>query len=181
MPGERRQSGRANACVARRGGDRQSGAGCALALRRAKARSRIKAASTWRPCAAMSTAISTLSRTQVGNETRVLVSDLSGRGNLLEQGGGDGLGSLQGRSRTPSSTTVKDLESTTASLLKARKHRWPCACAGLRPIIEPLFNLIDFTVIVEDRRGRGTIGRSHGQAGCGWRCRAYRGRGQWPR
>ena len=85
-------SGGADASVARGGGDRQFGAGHASALCRQERISPTRAASTWRRSGAMSTVISTLSRNKSAMRRAYLVSDLSGRGNLLSKAEELGLG-----------------------------------------------------------------------------------------
>ncbi len=90
---------------------------------------------------------------QVGNRTRVLVSDLSGRGNLLSKAEELGL-DVSTDEAVSVLNEVKELESAGFSFegaeasVAVRLHR-------AAPNYEPLFNLVDFTVMVEDRRGRG--------------------------
>ena len=92
---------------------------------------------------------------QVGNETRVLVSDLSGRGNLLTKAEELGL-DVSTDEAVSVLNEVKELESGGFSFegaeasVAVRLHR-------AAPAYAPLFKLIDFTVIVEDRRGRGQL------------------------
>jgi 2-isopropylmalate synthase len=90
----------------------------------------------------------------VGNQMRVVVSELSGRGNLLSKAeelgvelGGDVRGVLD---------EIKELE--------ARGFAFEAADASValmmnrqRPSYQPPFTLIDYTVVVEHRDGRGTF------------------------
>ena len=92
---------------------------------------------------------------QVGNRTRVLVSDLSGRGNLLSKAEELGL-DLSKDEAVQVLNDIKELENAgfafegAEASVAVRLHR-------ARPDYQPLFSLIDFTVIVEDRRGRGQL------------------------
>ena len=93
--------------------------------------------------------------TQVGNKTRVLVSDLSGRGNLLSKAEELGL-EVSGAEAVQVLNDIKELEHDGFSFEGAEAS----VAVRLRrasPDYRPLFNLIDFTVIVEDRRGRGQL------------------------
>ncbi len=92
---------------------------------------------------------------QVGNETRVLVSDLSGRGNLLSKAEELGL-DVSKDEAVQVLNDIKELENTGFSFEGAEAS----VAVRLRraaPDYSPLFNLLDFTVIVEDRRGRGQL------------------------
>ena len=92
---------------------------------------------------------------QVGNQTRVLISDLSGRGNLLSKAEELGL-DLSKDEAVRVLNDIKELENAgfafegAEASVAVRLHR-------ARPDYQPLFSLIDFTVIVEDRRGRGQL------------------------
>jgi len=91
----------------------------------------------------------------VGNEMRILVSDLSGQGNLLSKAEEFGLDV----SRAEAVKVLDDIkrledqgfvfEGAEASVA-IRLHR-------AKPDYQPIFTLIDFTVIVEERRGRGSL------------------------
>lgn len=91
----------------------------------------------------------------VGNEMRVLVSDLSGRGNLLSKAEELGL-DVSKDEAVQVLNDIKELENEgfvfegAEASVAVRLHR-------AAPDYEPLFNLIDFTVIVEERRGRGQV------------------------
>jgi 2-isopropylmalate synthase len=90
----------------------------------------------------------------VGNEMRVLVSDLSGQGNLLSKAEEFNL-DVSSAEAVKVLTEIKKLESEgyvfegAEASVAVRLHR-------AKPGYEPIFTLIDFMVIVEDRRGRGT-------------------------
>lgn len=91
----------------------------------------------------------------VGNEMRVLVSDLSGQGNLISKGEEFGLDV----SRDEAVRVLEEIkrlekegfvfEGAEASVA-IRLHR-------AKPGYKPLFTLIDFTATVEERRGRGAL------------------------
>ena len=92
---------------------------------------------------------------QVGNETRVLVSDLSGRGNLLSKADELGLDVTKDEA-VQVLNDIKELENAGFSFEGAEAS----VAVRLRraaPDYKPLFSLLDFTVIVEDRRGRGQL------------------------
>ncbi len=89
----------------------------------------------------------------VGNELRVLVSDLSGRGNMLSKAEEYGL-DLSTQEAQAVVQQIKELESrgfvfegAEASVAMLMHRRQP----GYRPP----FELLDFMVVVENRRGRG--------------------------
>lgn len=92
--------------------------------------------------------------TLVGNEMRVVVSELSGRGNLLSKAEEFGLGDESAAGVADVLNEIKTLESQGFSFeaaeasvaLMLRRQQ-----AGYRPP----FELIDFAVNVEHRRGRG--------------------------
>ena len=92
---------------------------------------------------------------QVGNETRVLVSDLSGRGNLLSKAEELGL-DVSKDEAVKVLNDIKELENTGFSFEGAEASVAVRLCRAA-PDYSPLFNLLDFTVIVEDRRGRGQL------------------------
>ena len=92
---------------------------------------------------------------QVGNETRVLVSDLSGRGNLLSKGEELGL-DVSKTEAIQVLNDIKELENAGFAFDGAEAS----VAVRLRraaPDYQPLFSLLDFTVIVEDRQGRGQL------------------------
>jgi 2-isopropylmalate synthase len=91
----------------------------------------------------------------VGNESRVLVSDLSGRGNLLSKAEQFGL-DVSKDEAVKVLDEIKRLENEgyvfegAEASVAVRLYR-----AG--PDYKPLFTLIDFTVLIEDRRDRGPL------------------------
>ncbi|MFO7320126.1 MAG: citramalate synthase [Chloroflexota bacterium] len=91
----------------------------------------------------------------VGNEMRVLVSDLSGQGNLLSKAEEHGLDVSTEEARRVLQE-IKQLEAQgfvfegAEASVAIRLHR-------ARPDYKPLFTLIDFITIVEERRGRGSL------------------------
>ena len=93
--------------------------------------------------------------TLVGNEMRVLVSDLSGRGNLLSKAEELGL-DVSKQEAVQVLDEIKALENQgfvfegAEASVAIRLHR-------AQPGYKPIFTLIDFTTIVEERRGRGTV------------------------
>ncbi len=93
--------------------------------------------------------------TQVGNETRVLVSDLSGRGNLLSKAEELGL-DVSKDEAVQVLNDIKRLENA-GFVFEGAEASVAVRLRRARLDYEPLFNLIDFTVIVEDRQGRGQL------------------------
>jgi 2-isopropylmalate synthase len=93
--------------------------------------------------------------TLVGNEMRVLVSDLSGRGNLLSKAEEFGL-DISNAEAVKVLEEIKELENQgyvfegAEASVAIRLHR-------ARPDYVPVFTLIDFTVLVEERRDRGAL------------------------
>ncbi len=91
----------------------------------------------------------------VGNEMRILVSDLSGRGNVLSKAEEFGL-DVTREEAVRVLEEIKDLENKgyvfegAEASIAIRLHR-----AQLDYV--PIFKLIDFTVLVEDRRDRGAL------------------------
>jgi 2-isopropylmalate synthase len=90
----------------------------------------------------------------IGNKMRVLVSDLSGQGNLLSKAEEFGM-DVGSEEAVRVLGEIKALEyegyvfEGAEASVAVRFHR-------ARPGYRPVFSLIDFTVIVEDRRGRGS-------------------------
>lgn len=91
----------------------------------------------------------------VGNEMRVLVSDLSGRGNLLSKAEEFNL-DINDAAASRVLDEIKRLENDgyvfegAEASVAIRLHRHS-------PTYQPIFTLIDFTAIVEERRGRGSL------------------------
>ena len=89
----------------------------------------------------------------VGNKMRVVVSDLSGRGNLLSKAEEHGV-EVEGNEVVPVLNEIKELESrgfsfeaaeaSVAMMLKRQEYGY-----------KPPFELVDFLVNVEHRQGRG--------------------------
>ena len=91
----------------------------------------------------------------VGNEMRVLVSDLSGRGNVLSKAEELGLD-------VSKDEAVQVLEEI--KLLENEGYVFEGAEASIairlhraRPDYQPIFELLDFTTLTEDRQGRGHL------------------------
>jgi len=92
----------------------------------------------------------------VGNEMRVVVSELSGRGNLLSKIEEYGLEAIDPSAAHELLRNIKELE--------ARGFSFEAADASVAmmiqrrsPSYEPPFDLIDYAVMVEHRQGRGTF------------------------
>jgi 2-isopropylmalate synthase len=93
---------------------------------------------------------------QVGNKMRVVVSELSGRGNLLSKAEEFGLDANEGVIVTSVLGRIKDLE--------AQGFSFEAAEASVAMMLKressdyrPPFELIDYAVMVEHRQGRGTF------------------------
>ena len=91
----------------------------------------------------------------VGNKMRVLVSDLSGRGNVLSKAEELGIDVT-----TDQAVQVLD----DIKQLEHEGYAFEGASASIairmqraKPEYQPIFTLIDFTVLVEDRQGRGHL------------------------
>jgi len=91
----------------------------------------------------------------VGNEMRVLVSDLSGRGNVLSKAEELGL-DVSKDEAVQVLEEIKELENEgyvfegAEASIAIRLHR-------AKPDYQPIFELVDFTTLTEDRRGRGHL------------------------
>ncbi len=91
----------------------------------------------------------------VGNEMRILVSDLSGRSSLISKAEEFGL-DVSTAEAVRVLDEIKTLENEgyvfegAEASVAIRLHR-------AAPSYEPIFTLIDFTVLVEDRRDRGAL------------------------
>lgn len=92
---------------------------------------------------------------RIGNETRVLVSDLSGRGNLLSKAEELGL-DVSKDEAVQVLNDIKELENA-GFVFEGAEASVAVRLRRAAPDYEPLFHLIDFTVIVEDRQGRGQL------------------------
>ncbi len=93
--------------------------------------------------------------TMVGNEMRVLISDLSGRGNLLSKAEELGL-DIGSQEAVQVLEEIKHLENQ-GFVFEGAEASVGVRLYRARPDYRPLFTLIDFTTIVEERRGRGTV------------------------
>ena len=91
----------------------------------------------------------------VGNQTRVLVSDLSGRGNVLSKAEELGL-DVSKAEAVQVLNEIKELEHA-GFAFEGAEASVAVRLQRARPDYDPLFSLLDFTVIVEDRRGRGQL------------------------
>ncbi len=91
----------------------------------------------------------------VGNEMRVLVSDLSGRGNVLSKAEEFGM-AVDGAAAVRVLEDIKTLENT-GYVFEGAEASVAVRLYRHQDDYQPLFHLIDFTVIVEDRRGRGQL------------------------
>ncbi len=90
----------------------------------------------------------------VGNKMRVIVSELSGRGNLLSKAEEYGLGMLGSEEVTAVLSEIKELESQGFSF-EAAEASVTLMLKRQQPDYMPPFTLIDFSAIVEHRQGRG--------------------------
>jgi 2-isopropylmalate synthase len=90
----------------------------------------------------------------VGNQMRVVVSELSGRGNLLSKAEEYGLGTLGSEKVAAVLNEIKALESQGFSF-EAAEASVALMLKRQQPGYVPPFELIDFSAIVENRQGRG--------------------------
>ena len=90
----------------------------------------------------------------VGNEARVVVSELSGRGNLLSKAEELGLDAKAGNGVGEVLKNIKELEAKGFSF-EAAEASVAMMLRREQPGYKPAFELIDFTVNVEHRMGRG--------------------------
>jgi 2-isopropylmalate synthase len=91
---------------------------------------------------------------QVGNQMRVVVSELSGRGNLLSKAEEYGLEALGSEEMIEVLNDIKTLEAEGFSF-EAAEASVALMIKRQQPGYRPPFELIDFTAIVEHRQGRG--------------------------
>jgi 2-isopropylmalate synthase len=89
----------------------------------------------------------------VGNELRVLVSDLSGRGNMLSKAEEFGLNLSSGDAQTVL-TRIKELEHR-GFVFEGAEASVTMLMRRQQPNYQPPFELVDFMVVVEHRQGRG--------------------------
>ena len=92
----------------------------------------------------------------VGNEKRVLVSDLSGRGNILYKAGEFGLDGIDKEAAVQVLNRIKQLENEGFSFESAEASV-EMMLRRARPDYKPAFELVDFITLVEHRSGRGIL------------------------
>ena len=91
----------------------------------------------------------------VGNNGRTLVSELSGRGNVLDKANDFGL-QVTGEQAREALTQIKELEAQGFSFESADASV-SVMLRRMQPGYRPPFELIDFVVVVEHRQGRGML------------------------
>jgi 2-isopropylmalate synthase len=94
--------------------------------------------------------------TLVGNEMRVVVSELSGRGNLLSKIEEFGMQDITGESVTAVLNEIKEMESRGFSF-EAAEASVALLLKRQEPGYQVPFELVDFLSVVEHRRGRGMV------------------------
>lgn len=92
----------------------------------------------------------------VGNEKRVLVSDLSGRGNVLYKASEFGLEGVDRDSAARVVERIKELENE-GFTFESAEASVDMMLRRTRPDYKPPFELMDFMVVVEHREGRGLL------------------------
>jgi len=96
---------------------------------------------------------------RVGNQMQVVVSELSGRANLLSKSESYGLEVNGGSDVTNVLSEIKVLEAQGFSF-EAAEASVALMLKRQQPGYRPLFDLIDYSVVVEHRQGRGTFAES---------------------
>jgi 2-isopropylmalate synthase len=96
----------------------------------------------------------------VGNETRVLVSELSGRGNISRKANEYGFEDIDSAARGDVLARIKKLEHQGYSF-EAAEGSVELMMRRSRPDYHPFFELIDFMVVVEHREGRGHLAEAN--------------------
>ena len=91
----------------------------------------------------------------VGNHRRTLVSELSGRGNVVEKSRQFGL-DVSGEQVQQVLAEIKSLEAQ-GFTFESAEGSLSVMLQKLQPEYEPPFELIDFMVVVEHRQGRGIL------------------------
>jgi 2-isopropylmalate synthase len=91
----------------------------------------------------------------IGNHRRSVVSELSGRGNLVERSRDLGL-HIDAEQARQLLNSIKDLESQ-GFTFEGADASVRVMLQRLQPDYKPPFELIDFTVVVEHRQGRGIL------------------------
>ena len=94
--------------------------------------------------------------TLVGNEKRVLVSDLSGRGNILYKASEYGLAGIKSEDAVKVLEKIKQLENE-GFTFETAEASVDMMIRRTQPDYQPPFELIDFMVVVEHRAGRGMV------------------------
>ena len=92
----------------------------------------------------------------VGNEKRVLVSDLSGRGNILYKAGEYGLDGVNKDQAIQVLEQIKELENQ-GFTFESAEASVDMLLRRTQPDYEPPFELVDFLTVVEHRAGRGLV------------------------
>ena len=145
----------------------------------AAAPSRTRAACTSRPCAARRGAYEHVDPARVGNETRVVVSELVGRATLLPRPT-----STARRSTPPTPPSVLERRSRSArraaSRSNRRRRRSRCCCGAPPPTTSRPFRSSTTASPSRSSPGERRVRRGDAQARVGGRVRAHRGRGQRP-
>ena len=93
--------------------------------------------------------------TLVGNQRRTLVSELSGRGNVVDKSRQLGL-DVDGEQAKVILANIKSLEAQ-GFTFESAEGSLNVMLQRLQPDYQPPFELIDFTVVVEHRQGRGIL------------------------
>ena len=91
----------------------------------------------------------------VGNQRRTLVSELSGRGNVLDKANQLGI-DVDGEQAKVVLANIKSLEAQ-GFTFESAEGSLNVMLQRLQPGYKPPFELIDFTVVVEHRQGRGIL------------------------
>lgn len=91
----------------------------------------------------------------IGNTMRVLVSDLSGRGNLLSKAEEFGL-NVSSDEAVRVLDEIKSLENS-GYVFEGAEASIAIRLYRAKPEYKPIFTLVDFTVLVEERRDRGAL------------------------
>jgi 2-isopropylmalate synthase len=91
----------------------------------------------------------------VGNQRRTLVSELSGRGNVLDKSMQLGL-EINSKQARQALAQIKELEAQGFSL-EGAEASVSVMLQQLQQDYKPPFELIDFMVVVENRQGRGML------------------------
>ncbi len=97
----------------------------------------------------------------VGNQTRVVISELAGKGNLLSKAEALGLDTSGNRADITSVLQhIKELESR-GFHFESAEASVELMLRRVQPGYTPLFEMIDFITIVEQRQGRGLLAEAN--------------------